>query len=104
MEASFYPNVFARRGIQLVSPNEADRTWVHDRYIGQLLSGDFRDDTRTEFTELVGRYHQDEKIDGVILGGTELPLLLASPVVAGVPSLDTTALHVAAIVRRLRGA
>jgi len=43
-----------------------------------------------------------EAIDGVILGGTELPLLLSSEQIAGVPALDTTALHVAAIVRRLR--
>jgi aspartate/glutamate racemase len=38
----------------------------------------------------------------VILGGTELPLLLSSPMIASVPMLDTTALHVAAIVERLR--
>jgi aspartate/glutamate racemase len=40
----------------------------------------------------------------VILGGTELPLLLPEPVIAGVPALDTTALHVAAIVSRLLAA
>jgi aspartate/glutamate racemase len=39
--------------------------------------------------------------DGVILGGTELPLLLRSPSVAGLRLLDTTALHVDAIVARL---
>jgi len=41
-------------------------------------------------------------IDGVILGGTELPLLLRSPEVAGLPVLDTTALHVEAIVSALQ--
>jgi hypothetical protein len=40
----------------------------------------------------------------VILGGTELTLLLQAPVLAGIPALDTTALHVAAIVERLREA
>jgi len=38
----------------------------------------------------------------VILGGTELPLLLQAPTVAGLPLLDTTELHVNAIVERLR--
>jgi aspartate/glutamate racemase len=38
----------------------------------------------------------------VILGGTELTLLLSDPVVEGIPALDTTALHVDAIVERLR--
>ena len=43
------------------------------------------------------------RIDGVILGGTELPILLKSPTIAGLPMLDTTELHVNAIVRRLAG-
>jgi len=70
--------------------------------VGELLKGEFRDDTRSEFVSLVGRLRDQERIDGVILGGTELPLLLPAPVIAGVPALDTTALHVAAIVERLR--
>ena len=102
MEGPFYPAVCARHGISVVSPNDADRGWIHERYVGQLLEGEFRDDTRQEFISLVGRLREEERIDGVILGGTELPLLLSAPVIAGVPALDTTALHVAAIVERLR--
>ena len=102
MEAPFYPAVCARHGIAVVTPNDADRAWAHDRYVGQLLKGEFRDDTREEFVALIGRLRDDAKIDGVILGGTELVLLLPSPTVADVPALDTTALHVAAIVKRLR--
>ena len=102
MEAPFFPAVFARSGMVVVSPNAADRAWIHERYVGELLKGDFRDDTRRQFTSLVGRLREEEHVDGVILGGTELPLLLPAPVIAGVPALDTTALHVSAIVGRLR--
>jgi aspartate racemase len=102
MEAPFYPEVCARSGIAVVPPKAADRSWVHERYVGELLRGEFRDETREQFMRLVRRLRDEERIDGVILGGTELPLLLAAPVVAGVPALDTTALHVAAIVKRLR--
>ncbi len=102
MEAPFYPAVCARYGIVVMPPHEADRAWVHERYVGELLKGEFRDDTRQRIVSLVGRLRDQERIDGVILGGTELPLLLATPVIAGVPALDTTALHVSAIVRRLR--
>ena len=102
MEASFYPEVFARRGIEVVRPNAEERVRVHDRYVGQLLPGDFRDETRAEIVAVIGRMARDEKIDGVILGGTELPLLLRADVVAGLPTLDTTALHVRAIAARLR--
>jgi aspartate racemase len=104
MEAAFYPEVCARYGIAVVVPNEVDRAWVHDRYVGQLLRGEFRDDTRREFISLISRLRAEEGIDGIILGGTELPLLLSSTTIADVPALDTTALHVAAIVTRLRQA
>jgi aspartate racemase len=102
MEASFYVDVFARQGIEVVRLNEADRTWVHDRYTRELLAGDFRDGTREGFIAIVQRSRTELGIDGVILGGTELPLLLRTPLVAGVPALDTTALHVAAIIAQLR--
>jgi len=102
MEAPFYPEVGARHGLAVIPPPAADRAWLHERYVGQLLRGDFREDTRREVTSLVSRLRDLERIDGVILGGTELPLLLPAPTIAGLPALDTTALHVAAIVRRLR--
>ena len=103
MEASFYPAACARRGIEVIAPVDADRAWVHARYIGELLRGEFRDDTRTGFLALVRKLREQEGIDGVIFAGTELPLLLPSPEIAGLPSLDSTGLHVAAIVDRLRG-
>ena len=101
MEGTFYPAVFARRGIAIVAPNDEERRWIHDRYVGQLLKGDFREETRDGVIAVVRRLRQEQNIDGVILGGTELTLLLSAPVVADLPALDTTALHVAAIVERL---
>jgi aspartate racemase len=102
MEGAFYGAVCARHGIALVSPGAAERAWIHERYVGQLLRGEFRDDTRQGFVALVGRLRAEAGVDGVILAGTELPLLLSTPTIADIPALDTTALHVAAIVRHLR--
>ena len=76
MEGAFYPSVFARHRLELVPIPSADITWVHERYLGELLQGDFRDDTRQGFVALVTRLRAEQRIDGVILGGTELPLLL----------------------------
>jgi aspartate racemase len=103
MEAPFYPTVAGRNGIAVVMPNEEERSLIHERYVGQLLQGDFRSETRHEIIAVVTRLRDQERIDGVILGGTELPLLLTTGDVAGLPALDTTALHVSAIVRRLGG-
>jgi aspartate racemase len=101
MEAPLYPKAFARRGLEIVVPDERDRVWIHQRYVSQLLKGDFRDETRREFVSLVRRLHEKQAPDAVILGGTELPLLLRTSTVADLPTLDTTGLHVAAIVQRL---
>ena len=101
MEAPFYPAVFSRWGIRVATPVEAERQWVHERYVNELLVGNFRDETRAGVVEIVRRLQRDSGIDGIILGGTELPLLLGDSTIAGLPALDTTALHVAAIVQRL---
>lgn len=102
MDAPFYPAVFARHAIDVVLPPEAARLWVHDKYISELLRGDLRDSTRSEFVALIGRMRAAEALDGIILGGTELPLLLGVDSIEGLEVLDTTALHVSAIVKRLR--
>jgi len=102
MEGSFYPDTCARYGIAVVAPQAKEREWIHQRYIGEMLKGDFRDETRQGVISVIARLRDEETIDGVILGGTELTLLLSGPVIAGIPALDTTELHVSAIVKRLR--
>jgi aspartate racemase len=102
MEGPFYPTVFGRVGISVVPPISERLGWVHDRYVGELVAGDFRDDTRQKFIALIEQMRDHERIDGVVLGGTELPLLLQAPMIGGLPVLDTTALHVDALVARLR--
>jgi aspartate racemase len=102
MEAGFYADVFGRRNIEVVSPSPDERVWIHERYVGELLKGDFRDSTREGIVRIVERLKAEHGLDGLILGGTELPLLLKSSTIAGLPTLDTTALHVSAIVSRLR--
>jgi aspartate racemase len=94
--------VCARYGIEVFPPADAERKRLHSQYVGELLASDFRDSTRAEVVALVTRLRDAHQLDGVILGGTELPLLLRSPIIADLPTLDTTALHVDAIVQRLR--
>ena len=102
MDGSFYPETCARHGIDVVVPEPGQRAWIHERYIGELLRGVFRDETREGMLQIIDRLKERTGIDGLALAGTELPLLLRSPTLGGVPVLDTTELHVAAIVQRLR--
>ncbi|HET7613454.1 MAG TPA: amino acid racemase [Gemmatimonadaceae bacterium] len=101
MEGQLYPGTFGKRGMTVIVPSQVEQAWVHEKYIGELLKGDFRDDTRTRFIALVTRLRDEDDVEAIILGGTELPLLLKSDTIADLPVLDTTELHVAAIVDRL---
>jgi aspartate racemase len=102
MEARLYPAAAQPHRIQIVVPPEPQRTWLHERYVGELVKGDFRDETRRGVIAMAERVRDAKGIDGVILGGTELPLLVRDPTIADLPVLDTTGLHVAAIIERLR--
>ena len=103
MDGTFYPATCGRYGIEVVVPDPDQRAWVHERYIGELLRGVFRDETREGVLQVIEQLKTRTGMDGLALAGTELPLLLRSPSLGGVPVLDTTELHVAAIVERLRG-
>jgi aspartate racemase len=103
MQAAFYPKVFASSGIKVVAPNAQEQEIVHDRYVGELVEGVFRAETRAQMLSIIDAFTQREQLDAVVLAGTELPLLLRSDSVAGVPLLDTTEIHVRAAVERMFG-
>jgi len=101
MEGGFYPAVLARSGIEVITPASAEREYVHDTYMGELVRAEFRPETRAGFASLIGTMRARDAIDAVILGGTELPLLLRDAVDLACPVLDTTAIHVHTVVNRL---
>ena len=102
MDGTFYPETCARYGIEVVVPEPDERAWIHERYIGELLRGVFRDETREGLLGVIERLKERSGVDSIALAGTELPLLLRAPKLGGIPVLDTTELHVSAIVERLR--
>lgn len=101
MRGRFYPDVFRRAGITVIVPAPHEQAYVHDAYLNELVNGIIRPETRAGFLAIVDRLRAAEDIDGVILGGTELPLLLGEAEGPGIPFLDTTKLHVEQVVTRL---
>ena len=104
MQGGFYQQVFTRTGIDLVLPEPEEQAFIHDIYMNELVHGVLRDATRDRLVGIIQALRDRAGIEAVILGGTELPLILTASVYAGIPVLDTTALHVARIVdEMLRG-
>jgi aspartate racemase len=103
VESELYPSRFTPSGMAIVVPTEAEREAVHSIYIGELLEGDIRDESRQALTSVVAAMRDRDAIDAVILGGTELALILTDPTCAGVPVLNTAQTHVDAAVDWLIG-
>lgn len=101
MRGSFYPKVFSKAGIEFVVPDPVDQEYIHDKYMNELVSGVFLDETRERLLDIVDRLKQRGDIDGVILAGTELPLILRAPEHNGVPFLNTTLIHCQAAVAEM---
>ena len=111
MQATFYPKVFARDGIELLAPDLRDQDYIHDKYMNELVPGKFLADTRAGLLGIVDRMkttsdppsqsYGEAGIDGVILAGTELPLILRDPIHNGIPFLDTTKIHCEAAVAEM---
>ena len=101
MQAQFYPDIFSREGITLAVPGENDQSYIHDKYMNELIHGTILPETREQLLNIVDRMKERDDIQGLILGGTELPLILRDATARGVPVLDTTRIHVKAIVTEL---
>ena len=101
MQGQFYPEVFSRRGITIAVPDSGDQTYIHDKYMSELVRAVFLPGTRAGLLAIVDRLKQREGIQGLILGGTELSLLLPDSRACGIPVLDTTRTHVSAVVAEL---
>jgi aspartate racemase len=101
MQGRFYPHVFAREGIALSVPPLDEQNYIHDKYMSELIGGIVLPATRERFLQIVERLQELHGIQGLILGGTELPLILRDATYNRIPFLDTTKLHVERIVAQL---
>ena len=97
MQAQFYPRVFTREGIGLVVPTAEEQEYIHDKYVNELIPGKFSDQTRAGLVAIARRL-KEQGVEALILGGTELPLILTDSSAVGIPFLDTTEIHVNAVL------
>lgn len=101
MQGHFYTRVFAEQGITVIVPGLDDQDYIHDKYMSELVRGIFPSETREHLLTIVDRLKEQEGIQGLILGGTELPLILRDVAYRGIPFLDTTRIHVECAVAQM---
>jgi aspartate racemase len=97
MQLPFYKNVLAKQGIETLVPNEVDMEYINTAIYEEMGKGIFLPERKTEIIRIIHQL-KDEGAEGVILGCTEIPILIKqedSPI----PVFDTTAIHVNAAAR-----
>jgi aspartate racemase len=98
MESDLYPARLALAGLEVVLPTPDEREHVHAIYFGELVAGVIRDESRDALREVVVAMRERNGIDAIVLGGTELALIITEPTFAGVPVLNTAQVQVDAAV------
>ena len=101
MQSQFYPDTFAERQMAIIVPTTAEQNYIHEKYFAELVKNIFLPETRSHLLAIVDRMKTEDAIDGLILGGTELPLILRDGGDNQLPFLDTTRIHADAIVREI---
>jgi aspartate racemase len=103
MSSDFYQQVFSRDDIAVVVPTAQEQEYINHKLVSEIMYNKIVDATREGLLKIVKRMIADDGIEAIILGCTELPLILTKDEF-GIPFLNTTRIHVDSIVRYcLRG-
>ncbi len=102
MEGPVYPARVAAQGLACVIPNPYERAEINRIIFDELVYGVFTPEALTYFQRVIARLMLEEECDAVILGCTEIPLLV-SPESSPLPVLDSTRLLARAALRRAIG-
>jgi aspartate racemase len=101
MQNDFYQTAFAKEDIIVVVPDEKNQKYINEIYFGELVKGIYNVETKDRLLDIVEEIKLKEGIEGLILGGTELPLILTEERFGDVRFFDTAKIHIEGIVERL---
>jgi aspartate racemase len=97
MEKAFYQDALARQGIAVLVPDADEREYVNAAIYDELVAGQIRDESRAGFVNIIDKL-AERGAQGIILGCTEIPLLV-NQADTGLPLFDTTTIHAEAALR-----
>lgn len=100
MTGDFFKLPFLRRKIDIAVPSNAEMEYINQKISSELEHGIVNEETLEYFKKIIFRMQGSENIEAVILGCTELPLLLNDKV-SPVPCLDTMQIHIRDIINEI---
>lgn len=100
MTGEFFKTPFMESGIEIVTPTAEEMDLVNLRIASELEKGIVKEETLREFQQIIERMRIEDGIEAVVLGCTEIPLLLNDEV-SPVPCLDTVKIHVESLIAQI---
>lgn len=100
MQGDFFKAPFQQAGIEIVVPSAEQQTFVHQKIVSELENGIVKETTRQALVQIVTEMATAQHIEGIVLGCTELPLILNEASVS-MPALDIAQIHIDAIVDQI---
>ena len=97
MEKDFFHNKLAEYKIESITPGDDDRDFINNSIFTEFSKEIFTDETRARYTEIIAKLVQ-EGAEGIILGCTEIPILLKQKDF-DIPLFNTTEIHANAAVK-----
>lgn len=91
MTQDFYKERLAKHGIDVIIPSEEDRMFIHDVIFNELCKGEYKPESREGYIQIINRLH-GQGAEGVVLGCTEIPLLIKQTDTT-ISLFDTTLIH-----------
>lgn len=98
MRSDFYPKVFKKKNIDVTVPTRDEQEYINRIIHRELNFGTIHTETRDRLKTIIERMIGEHGIDGLILGCTELPLILSESD-TGIPYLNTSRIHVLSALR-----
>ncbi len=99
MEQNFYRDRLEKKyGLMVITPNETEREYINSVIFDELCAGKMYNKSRERFVQIINRLVDEDGVQAVILGCTEIPLLIKQRDVK-VPVFDTMTIHAEAAVK-----
>jgi aspartate racemase len=98
MEGDFFQDGFETAGMEIITPMSDERKYIHKIYMEELIRGRFLPETKSRLISIANRMYNEGQIDSLILGGTELPLILKTSDIENIELINTAKIHVEKIL------
>lgn len=91
MEGTFYKDILNKNDIEVIIPNDEDREFIHHVIYTELVRGIVKEESKKKYLSIINAL-KAKGIEGVVLGCTEIPMLVKQEDL-DIPVLNTTEIH-----------